>query len=97
MILSLSLTFEVEDEDAPDLRELCSDLEEGLAAVDGVEFASVDVKHSVRRFSLVAEIEGQVDPTKCGYVMEAVIAEKVKRLRDLQLGLPFELEGDDCA
>lgn len=95
MICSLSLIFEVEDEDAPDVRDLCSLLESRLAAVDGVEFASVDVEHSTRRFSLLAEIEGQADPSACGQVMEQAVGEVVKRLRSLQLGLPFELEDED--
>jgi len=57
-ILQLSLTFEVEEEERPDLSALCAEIEHRLRSVDGVDEVFSDVAGSTRKYALVVELTG---------------------------------------
>jgi len=96
-MIQLSLTFEVEEEERPDLSALCAEIEHRLRSVDGVDEVFSDVAGSTRKYALVVELTGD---SPDGQVASAEMLEAIKALvprlvREPRVGPTWNLDEDD--
>lgn len=96
-LASLSISFAVEEEDAPNLDQLITELEFSLCDIDGVDNVAADITQEHRHYSLVVEVEGR-DPDWGAAGLEAV--EVIKRLvprtlDGVRVGTPLVLDEED--
>jgi len=96
-MIQLSLTFEVEDEERPDLFALCAAIEHRLREVDGVDEVFSDVAGSTRKYALVVELTGDsLDGNAASAEMlEAVKALVPRLVREPRVGPTWNLEEEE--
>jgi len=91
-LLTLSLTFCVEEEDAPDRGELLAEIESRLLDLEGVTFASADIATQTRCYTLIAEVEGEVDWGDANDHMVETVVDFVKVVGEPRAGARVEEE-----